>query len=179
MFQVEMERSLHDLDKDGDGFISMREFIGENVDEEARISEMTNFEELDKDGKLTPEELRPWALPDNEEVAKEEAEHLLNVKLITVPTKKAWWWNIQENMLNANITVFGLVSTGVIHGIEKDKIYKLRIFAFSNGGDGKKSPDVFFTLGGQVIYDPNQADILNSAPTSQMIASIVGCTNEF
>ncbi|KAH9507423.1 hypothetical protein Btru_058044 [Bulinus truncatus] len=86
---------------------------------------------------------------------------------------KAWWWNIQENMLNANITVFGLVSTGVIHGIEKDKIYKLRIFAFSNGGDGKKSPDVFFTLGGQVIYDPNQADILNSAPTSQMIASIV------
>ncbi|KAH9523717.1 Reticulocalbin-2 [Bulinus truncatus] len=81
MFQVEMERSLHDLDKDGDGFISMKEFIGENVDEEARISEMTNFEELDKDkdGKLTPEELRPWALPDNEEVAKEEAEHLLNM----------------------------------------------------------------------------------------------------
>lgn len=53
----------------------------ENVDDETRISEMTNFEELDKDkdGKLTPDELRPWALPDNEDVAKEEAEHLLNM----------------------------------------------------------------------------------------------------
>ncbi|XP_055886146.1 reticulocalbin-2-like [Biomphalaria glabrata] len=81
MFQVEMERSMHDIDKDADGFISMEEFIGENVDDETRISEMTNFEELDKDkdGKLTPDELRPWALPDNEDVAKEEAEHLLNM----------------------------------------------------------------------------------------------------
>lgn len=28
MFQVEMERSMHDIDKDADGFISMEEFIG-------------------------------------------------------------------------------------------------------------------------------------------------------
>lgn len=42
---------------------------------------MTNFEELDKDkdGKLTPEELRPWALPDNNDAADEEVEHLMNL----------------------------------------------------------------------------------------------------
>nr|KAI8744128.1 contactin-3-like [Biomphalaria glabrata] len=83
---------------------------------------------------------------------------------------KAWWWNVQENILSANITTFGLITTGVIHGIEKDKIYKLRMVAWSNGGDGQKSPDVFFTLGGQVMYDPSQADILNTAPSKSEIS---------
>uniref|UniRef100_A0A0B7B4B9 Reticulocalbin-3 n=1 Tax=Arion vulgaris TaxID=1028688 RepID=A0A0B7B4B9_9EUPU len=81
MYDVEMERAMKDLDKDTDGYISIQEFIGENSDEETRLSEMTNFEELDKDkdGKLTPEELRPWALPDNNESAVEEVEHLLSI----------------------------------------------------------------------------------------------------
>ncbi|CAL1532728.1 unnamed protein product [Lymnaea stagnalis] len=81
MYQVEMERSMKDMDDDSDGTISMQEFIGDNADEETRFSEMTNFEELDKDkdGKLTPDELRPWALPDNDDVAKEEGEHLINM----------------------------------------------------------------------------------------------------
>ena len=50
-------------------------------DEESRLASVTNFEELDKDqdGKLTSEELRPYALPDNSDVATEEAEHLLNM----------------------------------------------------------------------------------------------------
>ncbi|CAG5127492.1 unnamed protein product [Candidula unifasciata] len=81
MYEVEMERAMKDLDKDGDGFISIQEFIGENLDEETRLSEMTNFEELDKDkdGKLTPVELRPWALPDNSEAADEEVDHLVTL----------------------------------------------------------------------------------------------------
>jgi Ca2+-binding EF-hand superfamily protein len=81
MYEVEMERAMKDLDKDLDGFVSMQEFIGEISDEETRLSEMTNFEELDKDkdGKLTTDELRPWALPDNNESAAEEVEHLLNL----------------------------------------------------------------------------------------------------
>ncbi|XP_059140269.1 reticulocalbin-2-like [Physella acuta] len=81
MAEVEMEKAMRDADKDKDGFVSIKEFIGDHVDEEVRLSEMTNFEELDidKDGKLTPEELKPWALPDNEDVAKEEVEHLLNM----------------------------------------------------------------------------------------------------
>ncbi|BFZ16744.1 hypothetical protein BsWGS_19784 [Bradybaena similaris] len=81
MYEVEMERAMKDIDKDADGFISMQEFIGENLDEETRLTEMTNFEELDKDkdGKLTPEELRPWALPDNNDAADEEVEHLINL----------------------------------------------------------------------------------------------------
>ncbi|CAL1530767.1 unnamed protein product [Lymnaea stagnalis] len=78
---------------------------------------------------------------------------------------KAWWWNAQEHMDSANITKFGLITTGVIHGIEEDKIYRLRMMAFSLGGDGQKSPDVYFTLGGQVQFDPGTSEILNSAPS--------------
>ncbi|GFR89648.1 reticulocalbin-2-like Protein [Elysia marginata] len=50
-------------------------------DEENRIASETNFEELDKDkdGKLTSEELRPYAMPDNTDVAAEEADHLLSM----------------------------------------------------------------------------------------------------
>ena len=45
------------------------------------MASVTNFEELDKDhdGKLTSEELQPYALPDNNDVATEEAEHLMNM----------------------------------------------------------------------------------------------------
>ncbi|XP_005107699.1 reticulocalbin-2 [Aplysia californica] len=79
MFEVEIERTMKEMDKDGDGSVSMEEFIGDEVDEESRLVEVTNFEDLDKDkdGKLSREEVRPWALPDNNEVAVEEAEHLL------------------------------------------------------------------------------------------------------
>jgi len=79
MFPSEMERTMKEFDKDSDGFVSMEEFIGEELDEETRLSEVTNFEDLDKDkdGKLTSEEMRPWVLPDNNDVAKEEVEHLV------------------------------------------------------------------------------------------------------
>jgi len=79
MFPSEMERTMKEFDKDSDGFVSMEEFVGEELDEETRLSEVTNFEDLDKDkdGKLTSEEMRPWVLPDNNDVAKEEVEHLV------------------------------------------------------------------------------------------------------
>ncbi|XP_059179252.1 contactin-3-like [Physella acuta] len=77
---------------------------------------------------------------------------------------KAWWWNAQEDINQANISTFGLLTTGVIHGIRKDVIYRMRMFSYSVGGDGRKGPDVFFTLGGMVQYDPLTSEIMNSAP---------------
>ncbi|XP_012936437.1 contactin [Aplysia californica] len=79
---------------------------------------------------------------------------------------KAWWWDMREDIRSAKVADFGKSMTGVIHGVEKDTIYKLRVLPYSNGGDGKKSSDVYFTLGGQVIYDPVTTIIRNSAPSA-------------
>ena len=41
----------------------------------------------------------------------------------------------------------GKGTTGLIYGIAKGWVYKLRVMGFSKGGNGKKSPEVYFTLG--------------------------------
>ncbi|GFN94658.1 contactin [Plakobranchus ocellatus] len=81
---------------------------------------------------------------------------------------RAWWWEITENIRSARIADFGKTFTGVIHGVERERIYRLRMMAYSNGGDGAKSPEVFFTLGGQVRYDPLTMEIMNSSPPSRV-----------
>ncbi|KAK3105798.1 hypothetical protein FSP39_005948 [Pinctada imbricata] len=41
----------------------------------------------------------------------------------------------------------------VLYGIEKNMVYAVRVAGFSDGGDGKKSPTVYFTLGGSIAVD--------------------------
>jgi len=87
MYDVELQRSINDMDKNKDGFVSKEEFImdtleemdAEDAAEEQRAVEESQFVDLDKDndGKLSKEEMRPWVLTDNESIAKEEVEHLL------------------------------------------------------------------------------------------------------
>ena len=36
---------------------------------------------------------------------------------------------------------------GIIYGVEKRVVYKLRVLGYSNGGNGKMSPVIYFTLG--------------------------------
>lgn len=75
MYAAEMDRTMREMDTNKNGFIDRDEFLGEGSDEEEGI----NFGSLDKDkdGKLTSDEIRPYALPDNNEVADEEVEHLV------------------------------------------------------------------------------------------------------
>ncbi|KAH9507426.1 hypothetical protein Btru_058049 [Bulinus truncatus] len=75
-----------------------------------------------------------------------------------------WYWDIREDIRAAKNATFGKVYTGVLHGIERDVVYKARVFAYSYGGDGKKSGDVFFTLGGRVQYNPSTTELLNNSP---------------
>jgi len=80
MYDVELQRSMNDMDKNKDGFISKDEFVmAEDSVEEQRADEEKQFGELDTngDGKLSKEEMKPWVLTDNESIAKEEVEHLL------------------------------------------------------------------------------------------------------
>ncbi|RUS76985.1 hypothetical protein EGW08_015242 [Elysia chlorotica] len=84
---------------------------------------------------------------------------------------KAWWWEVAEDIRSAQQTDFGKMLTGVIHGVERDRIYRLRMMAYSNGGDGAKSPELFFTLGGLVRYDRQTTDIMNSSPPTLDVTS--------
>ncbi|XP_014784315.1 contactin [Octopus bimaculoides] len=59
---------------------------------------------------------------------------------------------------------------GIIHGIRKGVLYNLRVLGYSNGGDGKLSPMIVFTLGGEVPVDLTMADIL--AGTSRLQISL-------
>lgn len=82
MHEVELNRAMHDYDKNKDGLISLQEFLGEEGggDAEWEETEKERFNEYDKnhDGKLDRTDIKPWILPDNVELAKEEADHLIS-----------------------------------------------------------------------------------------------------
>lgn len=52
-------------------------------------------------------------------------------------------------MNTAHITLVNkrLQTWAILEGIKKDIVYAVRVMGFSRGGDGKKSPTVYFTLG--------------------------------
>lgn len=54
---------------------------------------------------------------------------------------------ITETIYCNNYYDFDRVSEGIVDNLEKDKIYKLRVLGYSEGGDGKMSEVVYFTLG--------------------------------
>ncbi|XP_059165972.1 contactin-like [Physella acuta] len=78
---------------------------------------------------------------------------------------KIKWWSATENIRTANETIIPNRQTfGVVHGIGPNTVYALRVMGFSRGGDGKNSPTVYFTLEGQVMYNPETTEILNCCP---------------
>ncbi|XP_046576774.1 contactin-like [Haliotis rubra] len=73
---------------------------------------------------------------------------------------KLIYWKTGEDIRTAKSVIVGKVDSTVIPHLEKGVIYKLRIMGFSYGGDGKKTPTVYFTLGGQVRYDQITSEIM-------------------
>lgn len=83
---------------------------------------------------------------------------LLGYKIIYYP--------IGDNILTANTTVVGLETEAVVDGLQKDIIYNLRVLAYNTGGDGKKSPTVYFSIlkdGAVANFDPSTTDIIMSS----------------
>ncbi|XP_025082370.1 contactin-like isoform X2 [Pomacea canaliculata] len=77
---------------------------------------------------------------------------------------KMRWWPATENILTANDTVvYKRQTSGVIVGIKENTVYALRVLGFNRGGDGKKSPTVYFTREGMVVYNPQTTDIMAGA----------------
>ncbi|KRT78629.1 HLH domain-containing protein [Oryctes borbonicus] len=82
MMPIIMNQTLRERDTDNDGAISFQEYIGErgkNRDKQWIYVEKDKFDrelDLNKDGKLTGNEILSWMVPSNEEIADEEVQHL-------------------------------------------------------------------------------------------------------
>ncbi|XP_017295982.1 calumenin-A isoform X2 [Kryptolebias marmoratus] len=87
MKDVVVQETLEDIDKNGDGFIDIREYIGDMFTAEDGVEEpewvaieRKQFSELrdrNKDGKMDKEETLDWILPSDYDHAVAEAKHLL------------------------------------------------------------------------------------------------------
>ncbi|XP_014665653.1 PREDICTED: reticulocalbin-2-like [Priapulus caudatus] len=84
MWDVLMTESLNEKDKDSDGKLDLDEFLGDDKDQHdkewATIERKRFAEYFDRnsDGYLDKEEMLLWLVPNNEEMARDEAEHLIS-----------------------------------------------------------------------------------------------------
>uniref|UniRef100_A0A669DHV1 Calumenin a n=1 Tax=Oreochromis niloticus TaxID=8128 RepID=A0A669DHV1_ORENI len=88
MKDVVVQETIEDIDKNGDGFIDLKEYIGdmymsENGEEEpewvaTERQQFSEFRDKNKDGKMDKEETMDWILPSDYDHAEAEARHLLH-----------------------------------------------------------------------------------------------------
>ncbi|XP_032765706.1 reticulocalbin-2 [Rattus rattus] len=88
MTEFVIQEALEEHDKNGDGFVSLEEFLGDyrrdptaNEDPEWILVEKDRFVndyDKDSDGRLDPQELLSWVVPNNQGIAQEEALHLID-----------------------------------------------------------------------------------------------------
>ncbi|KAF7229661.1 calumenin-A [Nothobranchius furzeri] len=87
MKAVVVQETLEDIDKDGDGFIDVREYIGDMYNAEdgavepewvaTERQQFSEFRDKNKDGKMDREETLDWILPSDYDHAEAEAKHLI------------------------------------------------------------------------------------------------------
>ncbi|KXJ19691.1 calumenin-B [Exaiptasia diaphana] len=84
MEELAVDEILEDVDQNGDGFITIKEFLGQYGDVEKtpgwverEREEFARQFDKNKDGKLNREEVRDWALPQRGE-SLDEAKHLID-----------------------------------------------------------------------------------------------------
>ncbi|XP_044306423.1 reticulocalbin-2 [Varanus komodoensis] len=119
MKEFVIQEALEEHDKNGDGFVSLEEFLGDyrrdptaSEEPEWIIVEKDRFKndyDKDKDGRLNPQELLSWVVPNNEGIAQEEAAHLIE-EMDLDGNKKLTEAEILQNQdlfLNSEATDYG------------------------------------------------------------------------
>ncbi|KAL1458341.1 hypothetical protein WDU94_008500 [Cyamophila willieti] len=82
MFPILVKQVLDEKDLDKDGFLSFQEYMGDRGEKHDRhyvIEEKDKFDneyDTNKDGLLNENEILSWIVPSNEDIAKEEVNHL-------------------------------------------------------------------------------------------------------
>lgn len=87
MKEIVVMETMEDIDKDGDGFIDLKEYIGDMYNHEEEMEEpdwvatereqFAEFRDKNKDGKMDKEETMDWILPSDYDHADAEAKHLV------------------------------------------------------------------------------------------------------
>ncbi|XP_041371583.1 contactin-like [Gigantopelta aegis] len=80
------------------------------------------------------------------------------------------YWHSTEDIRTAYDTVVTKTSWAVVRGVTNNTVYKLRVFGYSRGGEGKMSPNRYFTLGGIIVVDPKTTEIIAGA--AQLVCSV-------
>lgn len=82
MHEFLVQQALREKDANRDGSVDFSEFIGDRGSQQDKawvVAEKDKFDhelDLNGDGTLDAAEVRAWVIPDNEEIADEEVEHL-------------------------------------------------------------------------------------------------------
>ncbi|KAJ0181559.1 hypothetical protein K1T71_002281 [Dendrolimus kikuchii] len=82
MHQFLVNQTLREKDTNKDGKVDFNEFVGDRGSQRDRawlVSEREKFDhelDLNRDGSLDIHEIHAWVIPDNEEIADEEVDHL-------------------------------------------------------------------------------------------------------
>nr|XP_020668100.1 calumenin isoform X1 [Pogona vitticeps] len=87
MKDIVVQETMEDIDKNGDGFIDLEEYIGDmyshNGDAEepewvkTEREQFVEFRDKNRDGKMDKEETKDWILPSDYDHAEAEARHLV------------------------------------------------------------------------------------------------------
>ncbi|XP_014452105.2 reticulocalbin-3 isoform X1 [Alligator mississippiensis] len=87
MKDVVITETIEDIDKNGDGYVQVDEYIGDMYSSEAGEPEpdwvrterqqFLDFRDMDRDGRLDPAEIGHWILPQDYDHAEVEAKHLI------------------------------------------------------------------------------------------------------
>ncbi|KAI1888173.1 hypothetical protein AGOR_G00182300 [Albula goreensis] len=87
MKDIVVVETMEDIDKNGDGFIDLEEYIGDMYNHEGDPEEpewvktereqFIEFRDKNKDGKMDKDETRDWILPSDYDHAEAEAKHLV------------------------------------------------------------------------------------------------------
>ncbi|OPJ87020.1 calumenin [Patagioenas fasciata monilis] len=87
MKDIVVQETMEDIDKNGDGFIDLEEYIGDMYSQDGDADEpewvktereqFVEFRDKNRDGKMDQEETKAWILPSDYDHAEAEARHLL------------------------------------------------------------------------------------------------------